>query len=482
MSLGIGRPENTDKGCSDRRCRVHRSTVSSKKDITAPYKGRQLRRTGLTYRVDGFSIRLFKKIFGYFPVFSGAHKNHSYPMFGRQSISQFQHRRSPPVLRTPSTARRQAEASLKESERRLRNAQKMAHIGNWELDLVKNKLVWSDEIFRIFEIDPASFDASYEAFLAAVHPDDRDAVNAAYVESLGSHTQYEMSHRLLMPDGRVKDVHEHCKTAYSPAGKPLRSVGTVQDITDRMRSEREATELRRELAHLGRTTTLNELASSLAHEINQPLGAILRNAEAAELLLGEDPPGLTELTDIIVDIRKDDQRASAIINRMREMVRRHDMTFEALSLKDVVDQVAGLVKVEAQSRGAVVGVRLPPGLPSVRGDAIHLQQVLLNLILNGLEAMDGLPCERVIEVQACLMDPETVEVAVRDRGRGIPAEALPRLFEAFFTTKSRGLGMGLLISRTCIESHGGKMWAENNPEGGATVRFTLKVAEGGGTA
>ena len=118
----------------------------------------------------------------------------------------------------------------------------------------------------------------------------------------------------------------------------------------------------------------------------------------------------------------------------------------------------------------------------MRGDAIHLQQVLLNLILNGLEAMDGLPCARVIEVQACLTDPETVEVAVRDRGRGIPAEALPRMFEAFFTTKSRGLGMGLLISRTCIESHGGKMWAENNPEGGATVRFTLKVAEGGGTA
>lgn len=244
-------------------------------------------------------------------------------------------------------------------------------------------------------------------------------------------------------------------------------------------SQQESAELQLDLAQLSRATTLNELASSLAHEINQPLGAILRNAEAAELYLQQQPPDLDEVAAIVTDIRQDDQRATLIIDRMRGLLKRRGLKLEAISLQDLVNQVASLVKSEAQGRGAVLDVRLPAGIPPVAGDVVYVQQVLLNLILNGLDAMAGQPTDRRLEVRARLADPETVEVAVSDRGHGIPAEALPHLFDPFFTTKSTGIGMGLSISKTCIEAHGGRIWAENNPDGGAMVRFTLRVAPGG---
>lgn len=229
-------------------------------------------------------------------------------------------------------------------------------------------------------------------------------------------------------------------------------------------------------------STMGQLASALAHELNQPLGAILRNAEAGELLLEQFPTDVEELRAIFLDIRQDDQRAGAVIDRMRSLLKRRNLEFEALSLNQLFGQIMSLVRPEMQLRRVTLRVNLPEELPRVRGDRVHLQQVILNLLVNGADALDGSTEElRQLGLTAQQKNSRTVEVAVIDTGHGIPPERLGRLFDEFFTTKSNGMGMGLAISKTIIESHGGRIWAENNADGGATFRFTLKVAEPGGT-
>ena len=249
------------------------------------------------------------------------------------------------------------------------------------------------------------------------------------------------------------------------------------DITQLRQAEVEAQELRRDLTHVQRASTMGVLASTLAHELNQPLGAILRNAEAGELFLQQDPPDHEEVRAILADIRQDDQRAGAVIDRMRSLLKRRDQQLEPLSFRELLDHVAVLMRAEMQARQMTLQLEVPSDLPLVQGDRVQLQQVLLNLLMNGLDATDGLPSRRLV-VSAHRADGETVEVAVRDCGHGIPAEKLSHLFEPFWTTKSKGLGVGLAISQSIIGSHGGRIQAENNPDGGATFRFTLKIASG----
>ncbi len=249
------------------------------------------------------------------------------------------------------------------------------------------------------------------------------------------------------------------------------------DITQLRRAEVEAQELRRDLAHVQRASMMGVLTSALAHELNQPLGAILRNAEAGELFLQQNPPDHEEVRAILADIRRDDQRAGAVIDRMRSLLKRRDQHFESLSLKELLDHVAALMHAEMQARQMTLRLEVPSDLPLVQGDRVQLQQVLLNLLMNALDATDGLPSERRrLVVSARRADDGRVEVAVSDRGHGIPAEKLAHLFEPFWTTKSEGLGVGLAISQSIIGSHGGRIEAENNPDGGATFRFTLKVS------
>jgi two-component system, LuxR family, sensor kinase FixL len=231
---------------------------------------------------------------------------------------------------------------------------------------------------------------------------------------------------------------------------------------------------------------MGQLASSLAHELNQPLGAILRNAEAAELILQSDPPDLEEIRSILVDICADDQRAGAVIDRTRAMLARRPLASTVLTVDELVDAVMTLTRPDAASRGVRVQVELGPDLPPLHGDYVQFQQVLLNLILNGMDAMDAihdLPAEeRRLVIGAQQTDGRAIEFAVSDSGHGIPADCLAQVFDPFFTTKPSGLGMGLSISQTIIEAHGGRLWAENNPGRGATFRFSLPIAGEGARA
>jgi signal transduction histidine kinase len=218
---------------------------------------------------------------------------------------------------------------------------------------------------------------------------------------------------------------------------------------------------------------MGELTASIAHEINQPLGAILSNADAAELLLEAGSGRLEEVRRILADIRKDDLRASQVIRRMRELLGKRPLERQPLDLNDVAAGVLQLLGADAARRGVALEIELAPGLPAVHGDRVHLQQVLLNLLLNGMEAMADTPASRRRLAVRTVPDDTGVGIAVTDSGPGIPRERLPRLFDSFFTTKQDGMGLGLSIARSIVEAHGGRIWAQNRPEGGATFRFTV---------
>jgi len=245
-----------------------------------------------------------------------------------------------------------------------------------------------------------------------------------------------------------------------------------RDITDRKHAE-EAT---RNLAHASRLAVLGELTASIAHEINQPLGAILSNAETAETLLESDTPPLEELRKILADIRNDDVRASETIHHIRMLTRKRAMQMEPLDVNDVGSDVVRLVAADARRRNVLLRTEFARGPITVLGDRVHLQQLLMNLLLNAMEAMSDTPeGERYLCIRTKVKENRTAETSVIDSGRGIPADQVPRLFESFFTTKETGMGLGLAIVRSIIHAHLGQIHAQNNPDGGATFRFDLPL-------
>jgi signal transduction histidine kinase len=244
------------------------------------------------------------------------------------------------------------------------------------------------------------------------------------------------------------------------------------------RAQLELVELRGEVARAGRMTALGQLASSLAHELSQPVAAILRNAEAAALYMNRPTPDFDEFQAIIADVHKDAQRAGDVITQMRELMKRRTLVTHPLQLDALVQDVFSLVHADAQARQVELSCSITPGLPLVAGDRVHLSQVLLNLIINGMDALQaskGLAKSVVIEAERS--ETGQIEVAVTDSGPGISPDVIDRVFDPFFTTKAGGMGMGLTISRTIVEAHGGRLWAERCKDGwGTTFRFTLPQA------
>ena len=252
------------------------------------------------------------------------------------------------------------------------------------------------------------------------------------------------------------------------AGEPSLLVSVV-DITERIKVERTAARQRDELAHLSRVAMLGELSGSLAHELNQPLTAILSNAQAAQRFLAHSPPRVDKLADILADIVKSDHRAGAVIQRLRSMLRKEETQRRPLDLNEVVEESLRLMRSDLLNRKVMVSAELAEALPGVSGDRNQLQQVLLNLMINGCDAMDGLEGDRRLLVRTRATPHGSVEVSVADRGAGIPVADLERVFEPFVTSKSHGLGLGLAICRSIVEAHGGRLWATNNADRGATL-------------
>lgn len=383
------------------------------------------------------------------------------------------------------TAIVEADAKVRESEERLREAAEAAGFGVYRYDLVANTVFYSTEFLALYGLPAgATIEQGPDMVPKAVHPDDKAIFLAASKQSsdpAGSGI-FDIEFRIILADGQVRWLRARGRTVFDGDGasrRPVRANGIIQDISMRKRAEQELGVQRTQLAHVSRVASMGQLASSLAHELNQPLGAILRNAEAAELLLQGPSPDLDELRAILADIRSDDQRAGGVIDRMRDLIKRREVKKMPLDVGALASDVIALARPEADMRRVQLVLEVDPTLPVVQGDRVQLQQVVLNLLLNALDALrDSRPVKGLVTV-GCRAIEGGVEMSVSDNGRGIPIDRLSRIFEPFYTSKPDGMGMGLAISKTIIEAHGGRLWVENNTaDAGATFRFSLPVAKG----
>lgn len=362
---------------------------------------------------------------------------------------------------------------LCEHQARLDLAAEAGGQGFWEWHADARGLWLDGQLRRLLGFD-AHEPVSLENWLAKVFPEDRGPAEAALLEATAKGGRFRIEYRVKATDGSTRWIAAQGQAALNRLGKPDSVRGIALDVTAENEAARERDEARRELSHAGRVSVLGQLASSLAHELNQPLGAILRNAETASILLQADSPDLQELREITEDIQRDDRRAGKVISRLRRLLKDHTVQADQVDFSALVDEVLSLLRTEAISRGVRLGAVLTDGDASVRGDPIHLQQVLLNLVMNALDAASHGTGDRFVLIRSRLREDRILEVSVEDSGAGVPLAEASRIFDAFHTTKPGGMGLGLSICRTIVEAHGGKIWLDGEAEArGAVFRFTL---------
>ena len=378
-------------------------------------------------------------------------------------------------LATLIEERREKTNVLSESEERFRTMANTAPVMIWMSGTDKlcnffNK-GWLDFTGRTLEQELGN------GWAEGVHREDFDRCLEVYDNSFNARQEFTMEYRLRRLDGEYRWVLDTGVPRFAPDGNFLGYISCATDITERKRTELEVVQQRAELAHIARVSMMGELAASLAHELNQPLTAILSNAQAAQRFLAANPADLYDVREILKDIVQDNNRAGEVIRRLRAMVRKEELEFVPLELASVIRDVVQLVHSDAILRNSRVALQAAPDFPAVRGDRVQLQQVVLNLLLNAFDAMKDCPMQdREVTVHGELDGANAIRVAVSDRGIGLSSEKLDKIFHPFYTTKREGLGMGLSISRSIIEAHGGRLWAENNPDRGATFYFTLPTS------
>ena len=369
--------------------------------------------------------------------------------------------------------RKATERSLRESEERLQLATDAAGFGLIGVALKTGEAWVTEPTRRMLGLHEGGTTATELRQLIAA--DDRGAVEDQVRVAVRTGTPLQVEHRFVRPDGTTRWIAFHGRSRPDEAGVPESLMGVCLDISDRKQGELEAHELRRNLAHLTRVNTLGALSASIAHELNQPLGIIMGNAQAAEALLKGESPDLAEAQALLADIVAADQRAASVIDRLRALFQRKEVNLQPMRVDKVIDEAMSLVQGELLARGITL-VREPAGESfPVLGDRIQVQQVVLNLVLNAADAMaSNPPGTRRLGVQT-LVERDVLRVSVTDEGVGLPAD-VEALFGAFTTTKAGGLGMGLTICRAIITAHHGKLWAEPNSGGGATFHFSLPLS------
>jgi signal transduction histidine kinase len=375
-------------------------------------------------------------------------------------------------LRREIADRKRAAEQLRRSEAYLAEAQRLSQTGVFGWTPSTGDLRWSDESFRIFEIAP-TVKPTVELALQRVHPDDRALVRQLIDEASRGEKGFDVTHRLLMPDGSVKYVHVVSHAVTDGAGN-LEVVGALMNITAAKRAEDAFHRAQAELSHVTRVATLGELTASITHEVNQPLASIVTNAETGLRWLAREAPNLEEARSALERIIRDAHRASAVVRRTRELYKKADPEKARLDINDVISDAILLMQRQATRSDVSLRVELSPALPAISGDRVQLQQVVINLIINGVEAMqDTADGPRELWVRSRLHEEGGVLVGIEDAGVGIASEDIDRLFQAFYTTKRAGMGMGLSICRSIIEAHGGCVWATPNAGPGATFNFAL---------
>ena len=374
--------------------------------------------------------------------------------------------------------RKQAELSLRESEERLAFAAASANVGIWRLDLLTDDLWLTDHCRSMFDLAFAG-PVTTKGLLDKIHPEDRDgfADSVELAAKLGEPLDVEF--RIASPAADARWLVARGHPIADNVGKPVRISGIFADITDRKTAEAEAEAQRKEVSHLMRVSVLGELSGAIAHELNQPLTAILAYAQAARRLIGGQNPELGLIAGVLDEIVHEDDRASEVIRRLHVLLRKGESKLETVNLNDLIQSTLRLLHSELINRKIRVDVALGDNLPPMLGDPVQLQQVLLNLFVNAMDSMNATSAlERLLMVRTQSAGGSSVEVRIADRGHGIAEAERRQLFKPFFTTKDRGLGLGLSICSKIVKAHGGKLKIDNNADRGVTASLTLpaKVA------
>jgi PAS domain S-box-containing protein len=378
------------------------------------------------------------------------------------------------------TARKEAEERASESEGKFLVMANATPVIMWVTGPDKS-CTFCNQAWLDFTGRPLEAQLGY-GWTESLHPEDRAGSKKIYDDAFDARQPFTMEYRVRRYDGQYRWISDHGVPRYDPDQNFLGYIGSCVDITEQKRAEEEALRMREELAHVSRVSTLAELGGALAHELNQPLTAILSNAQAAARYLESGSASIGELREILHDIAQEDRRAGEVIVRMRAMLKKEDARMAAENVNEIVRDVLSMLRSELLIRKVMPITHLTPELPLVRGDRVRLQQVLMNLIVNACDAMAAVPPpERQVTIQSEGAEDGFVQISVADRGSGFSVNGSAEMFEAFHTTKPDGLGLGLVICRSIIESHGGQLSVSNNSDRGATVRFTVRT-ENGSTA
>jgi two-component system sensor kinase FixL len=392
------------------------------------------------------------------------------PFFGILGVMAYE--LSTDVLRAAKLS-----AALQESQQRIVLAAEAARLAIWSWDIPGDAIWVTDEGRPLYGVSRDEKKITWERFVATLHPDDRGGLQLARESAMRGDGKFSTDYRVVLPDASVRWITALGRIEFGAVGQPLRLRGVSLDVTERKRAELEAVQNRDELTHLSRVTMLGELSGSLAHELNQPLTAILSNAQAAQRFLEREPIDVEELREILEDIVTQDRRAGEVIRRLRLLLKKGEVLRQPLDVNEVVREVLKLMGSDLVNQQISVETELKADLPQVLGDRVQLQQVLVNLIMNAGDAMaENAPADRQLTLITRPTEDGGVRVEVRDQGRGVSVDGLPRVFEPFFTTKLNGLGLGLSVCQTIIAAHGGTLTVANNPDRGATFLFTLSNA------
>lgn len=350
-----------------------------------------------------------------------------------------------------------------------------AGIGIWSWDIARDRIEIT-EFGRILHGLTSGTPVNYRGWLMTVYRDDQKPTHLVIQRALDEKTNYRNEYRVNHPDGTVRWIAIQGRGYFDVAGYPLRLMGALFDITEYKLTEQKLKDQHQALAHMARVATLGELSVALAHELNQPLTAILCNAQAGQRFLAQTPRDLDDLRAILSDIAADTQRAGAVVSRLRGLFKKEGAVQQALNINALIEEVTQLLRSELITKQVYLFLHLRADLPKTTGDPVQIRQVLLNLVMNGVEAMTASAVGlRQLRICTNLHDADRLEVVVRDTGPGIAPQMLEQIFKPFITDKPDGLGMGLAISRTIVSSHGGHLWAANAPDGGASLSFTLPV-------